>query len=1012
MADIEIIPSSLLDDLLRGNGVPFLGIASEAQKLAERLRAAGGLDAAGGAARLPEVAQQFELVQNRHALVSQVRDWIAANVAQPAAIHNLLAQLPFSFYFTTAYHDLLEQALAAAGRRIVRVVRQEDTAYADATSVTVVKLFGDISQPDSLVLTEKDYLTFLDRSPLLADVVRSTLASRALIFLDYDLADAELRRLFFQVVRGQSIQRRSAFAVWPQPDENQRRFWAAENLQFIAEEPAAFLQGLHREIARRAPPIPPTVVPSSIPPLSRRPFRFLDAYDAAHADIFAGRDQEITLLSQKALAHRLVVLTGASGTGKTSLVQAGVGPRLAAEGWRTLVIRPFGDPTLAPLGAMGRALAPLAGDLPPDATLTDGLRRAEAASKERLVLVLDQFEEFFTRLGADAQAAFLAQLSPCLNEGDLDTRFVFSLRDDYFLRLGSIERHLSGIFRNVFILQRLGRDQAIAAVVEPLRRLGIEIEEGLAQRIAGDLDKEGVDPPQLQIVCDRLYDEMMAQGRRRISLADYERLGGIAELLPAYLSDVLARLPQGRPVLETLVGDGGLRSPRSLADIQTRVKESVTDLPAIIEKLIEARLVRGIGEKVGLHYELVHDVLAAVIWSWLSEGAREAERASGLLERGLSDWKTSQALFDAQRLDFIAARWPFLDAVAPETLALLLRSAVRLGRDIPRWLERVKDANLQAQILFDLSSDPDPSTRARVMERLTGLPVEGEGQALAILQNAALTDPDIEVRRAATLALHSRQGDSAVAFLAAQAQSGGAGARPRALQDLAYLSDACLIGKTGIPAGLRWRVRALVAQMRLARHWPRWGWRMVGGVGGGALGFALGFAFLYMLNGQGSLAPFAATFALPFGAITGLLLAAGIALAAALADGDRPLPRILGGLIGGTAGFAQGLHLWQIAFGTTVNQAFWPAGVLAGALIGVAIAGSGSGEKRSRLQIPAGVVAGAAGFGGAALVGLIAWPPLQAILMGCLSGGMIGSGLFWADERSHQSITKPISPNS
>lgn len=1011
MADTAIFPSPLLDDLLRNNGVVFLGATAEAQQLAERLLAVVGQAAGGSGAmgRLPEVAQHLELLQNRQALISQVRDWLASNAAQPTAIHHLLAQLPFTFYFTTAYHDLLEQALAAAGRRCVRIVRQEETAHIDPRAATVVKLLGDIGQPNSLILTQTDYFAFEENSPLLADVVRATLATRTLLFLNDDLADVELRRLFIQVVRRQNLQKRPAFAVWPQPDEIQRRFWAEQNLQFIAAEPVAFLQGLHKAMADSSP-TPQLPSPQlSIPPLSRRPFRFLDSYDAAHADIFAGRDQESTLLSQKVMAHRLVVLTGASGTGKTSLVQAGVGPRLAAEGWRTIVVRPFGDPSLTPLAALGRALAPLAGDLPPDAALVEPLRRAEAASKERLVLVLDQFEEFFTRLGSDAQTSLIAQLSPCLSQDDIDTRFVLSLRDDYFLRLGSLENQLDGVFRNVFILQRLTRDQAITAVVEPLRRLGIEIEEGLAQRIGGDLDEEGVDPPQLQIVCDRLYDDMLAQGRRRIDSTDYERLGGIAELLPAYLSDVLARLPQGRPVLETLVGDGGLRATRSLADIQERVKEAAPDLPSVIEKLIEARLVRVVSANEAL-YELVHDVLAAEIWKWLSEGAREAERARGLLERGLSDWQTSQALFDAQRLDFVAARWPFLDAVAPDSQALLLRSAVRLGRDLPRWLERVKDANLQAQVFFDLSDDPDPATRTRVMARLPNLPADGEDKALTILQNAALADPDLGVRQTATLALRTRQGDAAVAFLSAQAKTAEKAVRARAAQDLAFLSDARLIGKARIPGGLRWRVMAAMAQLRLVRHWPRWGWRMVGGLAGGALGFGFGFAFLYLLNGQGSLAPFAATFALPFGAMAGFLLAAGIALAAALADGDRIFPRLVGGLVGGIAGFVLGFYFLQKAFGTTISQSLWPTGSLAGALIGMAVGGAGG--RRSILQILAGVIAGAAGFGAAAGMGLIAWSVLQGILMGCSSGGMIGVGLYWADKRPHQSKSKSIPPGS
>lgn len=1027
MTNLTSIPPSLLDDLLRGNGVPFLGATTEAQKLATRLQVAsgqsvadgaGGAGAAGGAmARLPDVAQQFELAQNRHALVSQVRDWLATNAAQPTAIHHLLAQLPFATYFTTAYHDLLEQALTTAGRRFVRVVRQEDTAQSDASTITVVKLLGDISQPASLVLTEKDYLTFLDRSPLLADVVRSTLATRALLFLDYDLADAELRRLFFQVVRWQSVQKRSAFAVWPQPDENQRRFWAAENLQFIAEEPVAFLQGLHREMARRAPPAQPSPVPTVIAPLSRRPFRFLDAYDAANADLFAGRDQEIKLLSQKVLAHRLVVLTGASGTGKTSLVQAGVGPRLTAEGWATLVIRPFGDPSATPLAVMIRALAPLAGDLPADAALVDHLRRAEAATKERLVLVLDQFEELFIRLGPDALAAFISQLAPCLNEGDLDTRFVLSLRDDYFLRLGSLENQLSDIFHNVFILQRLRRDQAIAAVVEPLRRLGIEIEEGLAPRIASDLDKEGVDPPQLQIVCDRLYDDMLAQGRQRIDLADYERLGGIAELLSAYLSDVLARLPQGRLVLETLVGDGGLRAARSLAEIQGRVKDAVPDLPAVIEALIEARLVRGISSKETLHYELVHDVLAAEIWKWLSEGAREAERARGILARGLSDWQTSQTLLDAPRLDFVATRWLFLNTVAGDTQALLLRSALTLGHDMARWQERIPDLTLHRQLLVELAGHADARVRARVMSSFAQLPgvSSTDEQIMTLIRQSVIADADASVRRSAAFSLTQVQTDAGLRFLAEQAQITDVAIRSRAIEALAAVGDAHIRIWPVLTGKVRRQTAAAIARLRLARHRQQWLRRTGGAAVGGAIGFWVAFFVEALLIEHSPLAAamFNGMFASFFGALAGAITGLGVALAAALADGDHRLARASGGALGGAVGLALGLEVYWLVHLTDRFVTFAWVGLVAGVCIGVGLGLAPTRARWSWVQPVAGAGAGALGFLAAypflvayadfiaslsirSIFDLTLW---KALLMGAVIGGMIGAGLVWADRR-------------
>ena len=994
----------LLREINRGNCVPFLGAAGNGgvpgpRQLTQRLAADIGY--AGQVLRLPEAAQRYALMHGRHALCDRVIQWLGAPEFQPGPIHHLLAQLPFLLFFTTAQHDLLEQALRAAKRPATVVIRQEDTAYIDASRATVIKLFGDITQPESLILTEKDHITFFDQSPLLTTVVQATLATRTLLFLDYDLADSELRRLFFQVVRGQSRHKRSAYAVWPKPDENQRRFWAEENLRFIDSETVAFLQTIHRELSRLVPEPQPPKPPK--PPLPRRPFRFLDAYEPVHADLFAGRGQEIETLSQKIQAHRLVVLTGASGTGKTSLLLAGVQPRLAAESWRMVHVRPLGDS----LAALQRALAPLSGDLPAETSLRDLVLTSEVATDERLVIALDQFEEFFLRLGPKAQNAFIAQLAPCLSDLEIDTRFVLSLRDDFFLRLGAFEGQVPGIFRNVFVLNRLRREQALDAVMEPLKQVEIELEPGLAERIVGELDEQGVDPPQLQIVCDRLYDDMLARGSRRITIADYERLGGVEELLPAYLSDVLARLPQAKPVLETLVGDEGLKILRSLPEIESRAGDEVDDLPTVLEKLMDARLVRSVKESGELHYELVHDVLATAIWEWLSEGAREAERARGILERGLSDWRSTDALLDAQRLDFVAARWPFLEAMDSKTQALLLRSTICLGHNVSLWLERLTDARLNRQVILEMKAHPDPGTRARVMTCLADLVgVEDEDDpALAALRRASVEDPETGVRRAATLALHRAQGEAAITYLAARAREGDLSTRSHALGGLAFLGDARLRIWPHLSAGIWPLVAAGVARLRLMRHWPQWGWRVVGATAGGAIGFALGFALLHLLeSGLAELAIYAASFTLPFGAVAGLGCGLGIALAAALANGDHPVPRAIGGIVGGALGCAVGLQLRQSAFGAGQNFAFWPAGLLAGALIGLGLGLSPMDAKRAGFQVIGGAVAGALGFAAAQLLSLVGWLLFLALLVGAIIGGTVGAGLVWADRRSARNL--------
>jgi hypothetical protein len=659
-------------------------------------------------------------------------------------------------------------------------------------------------------------------------------------------------------------------------------------------------------------------------------------------------------------------------------------------------VRPLSDP----LAALRHALLALGDDLPTETNLRDLVLAAEVTSDQRLVIALDQFEEFFLRLGPRAQDAFMAQWAPCLSDPEIDARFVLSLRDDFFLRLGAFEGQIPEIFHNVFVLDRLRREQALEAVMKPLKQVGVELQTGLAERIVSDLDEQGIDPPQLQIVCDRLYDDMLARGSQRITIADYKRLGGVKQLLPAYLSDVLARLPQAKAPLEALVGDEGLKALRTLPEIEGRLGDEVDDLPAVLEKLMNARLVRSVKEDGKPRYELVHDVLAASIWEWLSEGAREAEKARGVLERALSDWQsTHELLLNAERLNSVATAWPFLETVDSESQALLLRSVIRTGHDVSRWLERLTDATLNRQVLLEMVAHSDPGTRARVMNCVADLVgVEDDDEpALAVLRRASVEDPDRSVRWAATRALHHAQGETAIAYLADQAREGDINTRSHALGGLAFLGDARVRIWPHLRAGIRPRVATGVARLRLVRHWPHWAWRVVGATAGGAIGLSLGFASHFFPDPE--LILINAIYGLLFGSVAGLGCGLGVALAAVLADGDRPIPRAIGGLVGGALGYAIGLHLFQWAL-LPPTFALWPTGLLTGTLIGLGLGLSPVGARQGRFQAVGGAVGGALGFFVAQLLAWLSWSPFLALLTGVIAGGMAGMGLVWADRRS------------
>ena len=196
----------------------------------------------------------------------------------------------------------------------------------------------------------------------------------------------------------------------------------------------------------------------------------------------------------------------------------------------------------------------------------------------------------------------------------------------------------------------------------------------------------------------------------RLTTPDWEAL---KKALPAYLRQTVAQRPEAKAVLEALVGEGGAKTQRSLDEISRQLPEGSPDQGPTLEALIGVRLVRPVRVGDVQCYELAHDVLAAAVWTWSSTTAQEATKARGVLERGLSDWHTSEALLDAQRLDFVAERLPDLGVLDDPAKRLLLRSAVSARHDVADWIERLSDPSMARQVLLELASSGAPAPGVR-----------------------------------------------------------------------------------------------------------------------------------------------------------------------------------------------------------------------------------------------------------------------------------------------------------
>ncbi|MBI3325973.1 MAG: ATP-binding protein, partial [Nitrospinae bacterium] len=170
----------------------------------------------------------------------------------------------------------------------------------------------------------------------------------------------------------------------------------------------------------------------------RRPYRFLAAFEGKDADLFSGREREIRQLQSLLPRARVLILHGASGTGKTSLLQAGLLPRLPPAQYAWVRVRVVDDePTRAIKAAMiGQlGLDPRLQDRP----LVDFLHAAATAVGKSVVVILDQFEEFFLRFPLTVRQGFHHDLGACVTAADLAVHVLIALREDYLARLAEFQ---------------------------------------------------------------------------------------------------------------------------------------------------------------------------------------------------------------------------------------------------------------------------------------------------------------------------------------------------------------------------------------------------------------------------------------------------------------------------------------------------------------------------------------------------------------------------------------------
>ncbi len=930
--------TQLAQRIVQDNAVLFVGAELRQgqdqpplmQQIADALAARIGTDAPAGRLyqqpqrNLPTVARDFEVLQGRPALILALREELEKLASRPDPVDQLIAEalLPTNKVITTRFDRVLELALEQFQKPYVLIVRDTDVPFFDETKVTLIKMQGDIGQPDTLVLTEDEVEDFISKLPTVSDVVRAFFATKTLIFLGYELNGGQFKRLFRQVTRNLAGFRRQAYAITAQPvDEVERRYWESQNVEICVQDPTAFLGALVQAIkgaAQQPSPVPNPLLPLAEPSLPSRPYKALDSFTEADVAIFAGRAEESQRLANRILAHRLTVLYGESGSGKTSLLQAGAGPRLTQHRALLATCVPAPGQPLSEL--LSRSLieagARVGLQRSDDKGLPETIRQWQQVLDGPIVLAIDQFEQFFAAYDASERQAATGFLSSLLSSYSLDLRLVLVLREDFLGRLQTLEGQLPGLLDVRFRLERLGREAARAAIEEPARLFGVSWEPALVQVLLDELYDDaasGVAPPQLQIVCDRLYGEASRRGEPQITLALFREMGSAQGILGDYLDQAVSRFPPERqPAVRTLLGalvsSSGIKQRLALDDLARAAEIESADAAALLDELTQQRWIRRYevatmsSNAPRLEYELAHEILVARIARWLGDDFGAAQKVREIIRQALPEWESRSRLLAPDDLRQVTAqrnRVRFSDA----ELEMIYANVVSYDDRPVDWQALLSEMTRRG-ILLRLTNHPEAFARGQAARRLAAFPDDYVATALAQM---VVTDPDAAVRDIATRAIvelmernDETGGKTATALLVAAV--GDRSTADAALQALTTIRDLQPAIHERLPASLRGSIRRRVWETRWRRNQSQIVTATLQGIQGGFWGLGLGmgvFFGLYNLVSSGvdrvlpRMALGAALYGLSLAGVLGALTAGSGALAStvlrSLQDRERPL---------------------------------------------------------------------------------------------------------------------------
>lgn len=429
--------------------------------------------------------------------------------------------------------------------------------------------------------------------------------------------------------------------------------------------------------------------------MKKYPFKFLDSYNREDRGIFFGRDEEIAALYEMVFQSSIILVYGASGTGKTSLINCGLAGKFQPHDWLALMVRRGNninkslEKVLNDAGGKTTTLTEefnwsdeWSDDVETTAPQLTPVGRSIKAIYQKsfrpVYLIFDQFEELFILGSASEQELFIQTVKDIL-QSEQPVKMIFAIREEYLGHLFEFEQAVPQLLQKKLRIEPMNLEKVkqviIGAAEHEDSNISIkqgesdQVAEGIFDKIKGNEKSRTIQLPFLQVFLDKFYLKITGDKKRKaeaeFNVQALNEMGEIGDILVNFLeeqvSSISQRLKDKNPslnvdrtwaILSPFSTLEGTKEPINKEDLYKRLPDFDTRLiDDVVDSFINSRILR-YNEGADM-FEIAHDALAKPIAEKRSVEETALLEIKRLIESQVAVKEVAREYFTEKQLAFI-----------------------------------------------------------------------------------------------------------------------------------------------------------------------------------------------------------------------------------------------------------------------------------------------------------------------------------------------------------------------